>query len=261
MHKRAMSLDTFFNFTGKTVLVTGASGGIGSTIARRFAEAGASLLMHYRNDSADFLQIKERLLSLTKGFVEVVFADLSDTKEIQSVIPDILEHHGPIDVLINNAAVQPITALGDLDEAEINEILFTNLKAPMLLTRDFARAAVNGGVVINICSIEGLNPCLGHSHYAASKSGLIQFTRATALEFGPQNIRANAICPGLINRDGLGVEWPEGIESWKNSVPLKRVGDPEDVANAALFLASDAASFITGACLTVDGGMNCNPGW
>ena len=256
-----MSLDTFFNFTGKTVLVTGASGGIGSTIARRFAEAGASLLMHYRNDSADFLQIKEKLFSVTKGFVEVVFADLSDTQELQSVIPDILEHHGPIDVLINNAAVQPITALGDLDEAEINEILFTNLKAPMLLTRDFARAAANGGVVINICSIEGLNPCLGHSHYAASKSGLIQFTRATALEFGPQNIRANAICPGLINRDGLGVEWPEGIESWKNSVPLKRVGDPEDVANAALFLASDAASFITGACLTVDGGMNCNPGW
>ena len=261
MYKRAMSLDTFFNFTGKTVLVTGASGGIGSTIARRFAEAGASLLLHYRNGSADFLQIKERLLSLKKGFVEVVFADLSDTKEIQSVIPDILEHHGPIDVLINNAAVQPITALGDLDEVEINEILFTNLKAPMLLTRDFARAAVNGGVVINICSIEGLNPCLGHSHYAASKSGLIQFTRATALEFGPQNIRANAICPGLINRNGLEVEWPEGIESWKNSVPLKRVGDPEDVANAALFLASDAASFITGACLTVDGGMNCNPGW
>lgn len=261
MHKRAMSLDTFFNFTGKTVLVTGASGGIGSTIARRFAEAGASLLMHYRNDSADFLQIKEKLFSVTKGFVEVVFADLSDTQEIQSVIPDILEHHGPIDVLINNAAVQPITALGDLDEAEINEILFTNLKAPMLLTRDFARAAVNGGVVINICSIEGLNPCLGHSHYAASKSGLIQFTRATALEFGPQNIRANAICPGLINRNGLEAEWPEGIESWKNSVPLKRVGDPEDVANAALFLASDAASFITGACLTVDGGMNCNPGW
>lgn len=256
-----MSLDTFFNFTGKTVLVTGASGGIGSTIARRFAEAGASLLMHYRNDDADLLSIKARLLSLTKGFVGVVFADLSDTKEIQSVIPHILKHHGPIDVLINNAAVQPITALGDLDEAEINEILFTNLKAPMLLTRDFARAAVNGGVVINICSIEGLNPCLGHSHYAASKSGLIQFTRATALEFGPQNIRANAICPGLINRNGLEVEWPEGIESWKNSVPLKRVGDPEDVANAALFLASDAASFITGACLTVDGGMNCNPGW
>ena len=261
MHKGGLSLDTFVNFTGKTVLVTGINGGIGSTIVRRFAEAGASLILHCRNDDVNLLPIKARLSSLTKGFVRAFFADLSDTEEIQSVIPNILEHHDSIDVLINNAAVQPVTALGDLDASEINEILSTNLKAPMLLTRDFARAALNGGVVINICSIEGLNPSFGHSHYAASKAGLIQFTRATALELGPQNIRANAICPGLISRNGIEAEWPEGVESWKNKVPLKRLGDPEDVANAALFLASDAASFISGACLTVDGGMNCTPGW
>ncbi len=256
-----MSLDEFYNFTGKTIMVTGASGGIGSTLVRRFAEAGASLILHYRTDDVDLLTIKARLSSLTKGFVKVFFADLSDTKDVQSVVPDILEHHDSIDVLINNAAVQPVSAIGDLNEAEINEILFTNLKAPMLLTRDFARSALNGGVVINICSIEGLNPCFGHSHYAASKSGLIQFTKATALELGPQNIRANAICPGLIYRNGIEEEWPEGVESWKNMVPLKRLGDPEDVANAALFLASDASSFVTGACLTVDGGMSCTPGW
>ena len=261
MQKEVFSLDALYNFAGKTVLVTGASGGIGATLVRRFAEAGASLILHRRNNDSHLRSTELRLSSLTKGFVKEFSADLSDTREIQSVIPNILEHHGSIDVLINNAAVQPVTTLGDLDTPEINEVLSINLKAPMLLTRDFARAASNGGVVINICSIEGLSPGFGHSHYAASKAGLIQFTRATALELGSQNIRANAICPGLISRNGLETEWPEGVESWKNTVPLKRLGDPVDVANAALFLASDAASFITGACLTVDGGMNCTPGW
>ena len=114
---------------------------------------------------------------------------------------------------------------------------------------------------MNICSIEGLTPALNHSHYAASKAGLMQFTKASALELGSKNIRVNSISPGLTDRKNLDKDWPQGVNSWLESVPLKRLGTGDDIANAALFLVSDAASFITGTNLIVDGGMECVPRW
>ena len=139
-------------------------------------------------------------------------------------------------------------------------MLSTNLTAPMLLTRDFARQAKPGAVIVNICSVEAIRPSLGHSHYASSKAGLLQFTRAAARELGTDGVRVNAICPGLIDRPGLEQDWPEGFDSWIKNAPLKRIGTARDVAEAVLFLASDTSSFITGSALNVDGGMDCISG-
>ena len=152
-------------------------------------------------------------------------------------------------------------ALADLAPAEISQMLETNLQVPIMMTRYFAEYSEKGGSIVNICSIEGLTPALNHSHYAASKAGLMQFTKASALELGSKNIRVNSISPGLTDRKNLDKDWPQGVNSWLESVPLKRLGTGDDIANAALFLVSDAASFITGTNLIVDGGMECVPSW
>ena len=250
-----------FKFYGKTVLITGSTGGIGSAIARRFAEAGASLILHARGDTPALDQLCDELGTLTDGRVSQICADLSDAQDCQSIFKNLHDESKTVDVLINNAALQPVAAIADLTALGVQEILSVNLRAPMMLTRDFARASGLGGSVVNICSIEALSPAKAHSHYAATKAGLLHFTRAAALELGPQGIRVNAICPGLINREGLSDDWPEGVARWQKSVPLGRLGEAADVADAALYLASEAARFVTGACLTVDGGMECVPGW
>ena len=166
-----------------------------------------------------------------------------------------------MDLLINNAADQGIAALCDLDPDSVTSMLSTNMAAPILLTRDFARQAKPGAAIVNICSIEAIRPSLGHSHYASSKAGLLQFTRAAACELGPKGVRVNAVCPGLIDRQGLNQDWPEGLNRWIENAPLQRIGTSNDVANAVLFLASDASGFITGSSLNVDGGMDCISGW
>ncbi|MGA0427602.1 MAG: SDR family NAD(P)-dependent oxidoreductase [Paracoccaceae bacterium] len=250
-----------FKFYGKTVLITGSTGGIGSAIARRFAEAGASLILHARGDTPALDQLCDELGTLTDGRVSQICADLSDAQDCQSIFKNLCDESKTVDVLINNAALQPVAAIADLTALDVQEMLSVNLRAPMMLTRDFARASGLGGSVVNICSIEALSPAKAHSHYAATKAGLLHFTRAAALELGPQKIRVNAICPGLINREGLSDDWPEGVARWQKSVPLGRLGEAADVADAALYLASEAARFVTGACLTVDGGMECVPGW
>ena len=163
--------------------------------------------------------------------------------------------------MINNAAVQPVCAVADMEPSEISQMLETNLQVPIMMTRYFAEYSEKGGSILNICSIEGLTPALNHSHYVASKAGLIHFTKASALELGSKNIRVNSICPGLTDRRDLDKDWPQGVKSWLENVPLKRLGTGDDIANAALFLVSDAASFITGTNLIVDGGMECVPSW
>ena len=148
-----------------------------------------------------------------------------------------------------------------MSSSDISQMLEINLQIPIMMTRYFAEYSEKGGSILNICSIEGLTPALNHSHYASSKAGLINFTKASALELGSKNIRVNSICPGLIDRQNLDKDWPQGVKSWLEKAPLKRLGAGNDIANAALFLVSDAASFITGANLVVDGGMECVPSW
>ena len=247
--------------TGKRALVTGSKSGIGFAIAKRLVQAGAEIILHARNDSSEVEAAKIKLAKLANEDISTVFGDFSDPNSCCSLFEAIKKDSKPIDILVNNAAIQPVCALADLGPSEISQMLETNLQVPIMMTRYFAEYSENGGSIVNICSIEGLTPAINHSHYAASKAGLINFTKASALELGSKNIRVNSICPGLTDRQNLDKDWPQGVQNWLENVPLKRLGTGEDIANATLFLVSDAASFITGANLIVDGGMECVPSW
>ena len=247
--------------TGKRALVTGSKSGIGFAIAKRLVQAGAEIILHARNDSSEVEAAKIKLAKLANEDISTVFGDFSDPNSCCSLFEAIKKESKPIDILVNNAAIQPVCALADLGPSEISQMLETNLQVPIMMTRYFAEYSEKGGSIVNICSIEGLTPALNHSHYAASKAGLMQFTKASALELGSKNIRVNSISPGLTDRQNLDKDWPQGVNSWLESVPLKRLGTGDDIANAALFLVSDAASFITGTNLIVDGGMECVPSW
>ena len=247
--------------TGKRALVTGSKSGIGFAIAKRLVQAGAEIILHARNDSSEVEAAKIKLAKLANEDISTVFGDFSDPNSCCSLFEAIKKEPKPIDILVNSAAIQPVCALADLGPSEISQMLETNLQVPIMMTRYFAEYSENGGSIVNICSIEGLTPAINHSHYAASKAGLINFTKASALELGSKNIRVNSICPGLTDRQNLEKDWPQGVQNWLENVPLKRLGTGEDIANATLFLVSDAASFITGANLIVDGGMECVPSW
>ena len=247
--------------TGKRALITGSKSGIGFAIAKRLVQAGAEIILHARNDSSEVEAAKIKLAKLANEDISTVFGDFSDPNSCCSLFEAIKKESKPIDILVNNAAIQPVCALADLGPSEISQMLETNLQVPIMMTRYFAEYSENGGSIVNICSIEGITPAIKHSHYAASKAGLINFTKASALELGSKNIRVNSICPGLTDRQNLDKDWPQGVQNWLENVPLKRLGTGEDIANATLFLVSDAASFITGANLIVDGGMECVPSW
>ena len=247
--------------TGKRALVTGSKSGIGFAIAKRLVQAGAEIILHARSDSAEVEEAKMKLAKLTTQGVSIALGDFSDPISCSSLFEAIKKESKPIDILVNNAAIQPVCALADLGPSEISQMLETNLQVPIMMTRYFAEYSENGGSIVNICSIEGLTPAINHSHYAASKAGLINFTKASALELGSKNIRVNSICPGLTDRQNLEKDWPQGVQNWLENVPLKRLGTGEDIANAAVFLGSAAASFITGGNLIVDGGMECVPSW
>ena len=247
--------------TGKRALVTGSKSGIGFAIAKRLVQAGAEIILHARNDSSEVEAAKIKLAKLANEDISTVFGDFSDPNSCCSLFEAIKKESKPIDILVNNAAIQPVCALADLGPSEISQMLETNLQVPIMMTRYFAEYSENGGSIVNICSIEGITPAINHSHYAASKAGLINFTKASAFELGSRNIRVNSICPGLTDRQNLDKDWPQGVQNWLENVPLKRLGTGEDIANATLFLVSDAASFITGANLIVDGGMECVPSW
>ena len=247
--------------TGKRALVTGSKSGIGFAIAKKLVQAGAEIILHARNDGSEVEAAKIKLAKLANEDISTVFGDFSDPNSCCSLFEAIKKESKPIDILVNNAAIQPVCALADLGPSEISQMLETNLQVPIMMTRYFAEYSENGGSIVNICSIEGLTPAINHSHYAASKAGLINFTKASALELGSKNIRVNSICPGLTDRQNLDKDWPQGVQNWLENAPLKRLGTGEDIANATLFLVSDAASFITGANLIVDGGMECVPSW
>ncbi len=255
-----LRVNELLNLKGRQALITGTNQGIGVSIARKLAQAGASVILHGRRETKALNDLSEEFRDQHEGG-GLILADLSTALGCSTLMREIKESYGRLELLINNAADQGIAPLYDLDSDSITTMLSTNMAAPMLLTRDFARQAKPGAAIVNICSIEANRPSLGHSHYASSKAGLLQFTRAAALELGPKNVRVNAVCPGLIDRPGLDQEWPEGRNSWIENAPLKRIGTTNDVANAVLFLASDASRFITGSSLNVDGGMDCISGW
>ena len=243
------------------LLVTGATSTIGQSVARRAAAAGARLALHYHTNEKDALQLADEL-----GAAHLQ-ADLSSPASIEQMLAQLARADFPIQALVNNAADQSIGALDQLSLTEWQQMLRTNLDAVFLLSQQLAPAMIansagqRAGAIVNISSIEGLDPALGHGHYATSKAAVNMLTRALASEYGAQGLRVNAVSPGLIHRDGIEEAWPEGVSRWQAHAPLGRLGQPDDVADAVLFLLSDAARWISGHNLVVDGGMTTQGRW
>ena len=246
-----------FDFSGQVVIVTGGGSGLGSGIATRFAEAGASVVVNYRSSAAGAQAIVARIEAVG-GRAAAIQADVTKKSEVERLIHQTVETLGGLNVLINNAGLYPRAALVDMSELDWETVIDSNLGSAFLCTQAAARRMLRqgqGGAIVNIASIEGEHPMPMHSHYDAAKGGVLMYTRAAAQELGPHGIRVNAVSPGLIWREGIEQAWPDGVERWKKNAPLTRLGLPDDVADACLFLASPAARWITGANLRVDGGM------
>jgi NAD(P)-dependent dehydrogenase (short-subunit alcohol dehydrogenase family) len=245
------------DFSEKVVLVTGGGSGVGTGIALRFAQAGANIVISDLNPNTEVCnqieQLGRRVLSIQ--------TDISDPDQVKSLFLKIEKHWSTVDVLINNAGIYSSVDLLSMTPDEWDDTLDVNLKGVFLCTQAAAKqmiAGEKGGAIVNIASIEALNPASGHSHYAASKAGVVMFSNTAALELGKYGIRINTISPGLMFRPSLPTDWPEGYTSFITRAPLQRAGHPEDIGDACLFMASDAARWITGAHLVVDGGiMTC----
>jgi NAD(P)-dependent dehydrogenase (short-subunit alcohol dehydrogenase family) len=249
------------DFTGRAVLVTGSGSGLGRGIAARFAEAGADVAVHY-NRSADGAAEVVQAIEKSGGRAVALQTDVTDRAAVERLVAAAVEAFGRLDVLVNNAGVYPLASLLEMGEEDWDLVLDSNLRSVFLCTQMAARqmlAQGGGGAIVNIASIEGESPAPLHSHYNAAKGGVLMHTRAAAHELGRHGIRVNAVSPGLIWREGIEQAWPDGVERWKQAAPLTRLGLPEDVADACLFLASPAARWITGANLRVDGGVMARP--
>jgi len=247
---------SLLDFTGKVAIVTGAGSGLGQGVARRFAEAGASVIVHFNSSEAGAQKVTRRIRE-QGGKAIAVQGDLRQEKDAARVIRSAAEQFRRLDVLINNAGTYPLHSVLDMTPSEWDHVLEANLRSVFLCTQAAAQVMKeqDGGAIVNITSIEAENPAPNHSHYNAAKGGVLMFTRASAYELAPYGIRVNAVAPGLIWREGLEQAWPNGVQRWQKTAPLKRLGLPEDVADACLFLASPAARWIAGASLLVDGGV------
>jgi NAD(P)-dependent dehydrogenase (short-subunit alcohol dehydrogenase family) len=243
------------DLAGQVVIVTGAVGGIGSAIARRLAVAGATVVVHARSSPERAHALAEEIGGLA------CLVDLTEADAAASIVEQTLDRLGSVRGLVNNAAIQPLAPLADVGEADWAAMIDTNLTAAHRLSQAAAAAMVDGGWITHIGSIEATTPAVDHGHYAVAKAGLVMHAKAAALEWGRRAIRVNTVSPGLIDRPGLRDQWPEGVDRWEAAAPLGRLGRPDDIADACLFLASDLARWVTGHELVVDGGVSTHPSW
>ncbi|MFE2212265.1 SDR family NAD(P)-dependent oxidoreductase [Streptomyces canus] len=245
---------------GQVALVTGASGGIGRAIALRFAEEGAAVAVHCRTAVAAAREVAFRIEDSGARAV-VLEADLRDEDACHRLVREAAAWGGGLTALVNNAGVQPTQPLPGMTAADWRAVVETNLTGVFACTQAAAEVMGPGGCVTHIASIEARHPAPEHAHYSASKAAIVMHARSAALEYGPRGIRVNTVSPGLIDRAGLAEAWPEGVERWVRKAPLGRLGRPEDVADACVFLASPLASWVTGHDLVVDGGVSARPTW
>ncbi|MGB2369699.1 MAG: 3-oxoacyl-[acyl-carrier-protein] reductase [Flavobacteriaceae bacterium] len=240
----------------KTVLITGASRGIGKGIATVFAEHGANVLFTYSSsvDAANALETELQALGVqAKGYQ----SNAADFEQAQELVENVLADFSKIDVLINNAGITKDNLLMRISEEDFDKVIEVNLKSVFNLTKAVQRTMLKQrhGSIINMSSVVGVKGNAGQSNYAASKAGIIGFSKSVALELGSRNIRCNVIAPGFIETEMTAKLSEEVVAGWRAGIPLKRGGTPNDVANACVFLASDLSSYITGQVINVDGGM------
>jgi len=240
----------------KVVLITGASRGIGKAIAEECVKQGAKVAFTYLS-SEEKARALEAELSANGGVAKGFKSDASNFDQAQTLVDQVVEAFGTVDVLVNNAGITRDTLLLRMTEEQWDEVINTNLKSAFNLTKAVQKPMLKArsGSIINMSSVVGVKGNAGQSNYAASKAGLIGFTKSIAAELGSRNIRCNAIAPGFIETEMTEVLDQQVVESWRNSIPLKRGGQPIDVANATVFLSSEMSAYITGQTLHVCGGM------
>lgn len=241
---------------GKTAIITGASRGIGNGIARMFAQHGANVAFTYLSSDEKARVLESELAEfgiVAKGYK----SDASVFEAAEELANAVLSDFGSIDILINNAGITRDTLLMRMSEEDWDKVMEVNLKSAFNLTKAVLRPMLKQrkGSIINMSSVVGVKGNAGQANYAASKAGLIGFTKSVALELGSRNIRCNAVAPGFIETEMTGALDEATVQSWRDAIPLKRGGTPDDVANLCLFLGSDMSAYITGQVINVDGGM------
>ena len=240
----------------KTAIITGATRGIGRGIAVEFANQGANVAFTYSSsvDAANALETELNAIGIkAKGYQ----SNAAEFDTAQELAKEILKEFGSIDILVNNAGITKDNLLMRISEDDFDKVIDVNLKSVFNMTKAVIRPMMKqrSGSIINMSSVVGLKGNAGQSNYAASKSGILGFSKSVALELGSRNIRSNVIAPGFIETEMTGKLDEATVQSWRDAIPLKRGGTPEDIANACVFLASDMSSYITGQTLSVDGGM------
>lgn len=241
---------------GKTAIITGASRGIGRGIAQVFAKHGANVAFTYSSSAEAAKVLEDELIALgvkAKGYQ----SNAADFSEAQKLVDDVIATFGTIDILINNAGITKDNLLMRISEEDFDKVIEVNLKSVFNMTKAVQKTMLKNraGSIINMSSVVGVKGNAGQTNYAASKAGVIGFTKSVALELGSRNIRCNAIAPGFIETEMTAKLNEDVVQGWRDAIPLKRGGTTEDVANACLFLASDMSAYITGQVMNVDGGM------
>lgn len=241
---------------GKTALITGASKGIGRAIALKYAENGSNVAFTYLSS----VEKGEALVKELEGFgikAKGYRSDASDFQAAQDLIAGVVEDFGALDILINNAGITRDNLLLRMSEEHWDEIMNVNLKSCFNTVKAAARTFMKAksGSIINMSSVVGVKGNAGQANYAASKAGIVGFTKSIALELGSRGVRSNVIAPGFIETEMTDALDEKTVQGWRDAIPLKRGGQPEDVANACVFLGSDMSAYITGQVIQVDGGM------
>jgi 3-oxoacyl-[acyl-carrier protein] reductase len=241
---------------GKVAIITGASRGIGSGIAKVFAEQGANVAFTYSSSVESATELENELNALgikAKGYQ----SNAANFDEAQKLVDDVMVDFGNIDILINNAGITKDNLLMRMSEEDFDAVININLKSVFNMTKAVQKIMLKNrkGSIVNMSSVVGVKGNAGQANYAASKAGMNGFTKSIALELGSRNIRCNAIAPGFIETEMTAKLNEDVVKGWREAIPLKRGGTPEDVANVCVFLASDMSAYVTGQVINVDGGM------